>query len=77
MLTAPQLDGHLYTFAGWNSYYLPQYAADPNGAYERTADVDVVFRYAYLRANPKAADVPPQPGALRVVVCIAAGTHRA
>ena len=33
-------------FAGFNNYYLPQYSADPNGNYERTADVDIVFGHA-------------------------------
>ena len=37
-----QVDGAPFHFAGFNNYYMPTYAADPN-LNERTQDVDVVF----------------------------------
>ena len=45
------MDGHPFYFAGWNNYYLPQYSADPNGNYERVADVDVAFRCFHPQAR--------------------------
>ena len=47
-VTCAQVDGHPFYFAGWNNYYLPQYSADPNGNYERGADVDASFRWSIL-----------------------------
>jgi hypothetical protein len=38
-----QVDGSPFHFAGFNNYYMPTYAADPN-LNERTKDVDVVFQ---------------------------------
>lgn len=38
-----QVDGSPFHFAGFNNYYMPTYAADPN-LNERTQDVDVVFQ---------------------------------
>ncbi|CAL8471250.1 g10792 [Coccomyxa elongata] len=41
-----QVNNEPFHFAGFNNYYLPTYAADPNTLIERTGDVDLVFRDA-------------------------------
>jgi len=38
------VDSSPFHFAGFNNYYMPTYAADPN-LNERIQDVDVVFEY--------------------------------
>jgi hypothetical protein len=41
-----QVDGSPFHFAGFNNYYMPTYAADPN-LNERIKDVDVVFQCVF------------------------------